>query len=89
MFKPTGNSQIDRLNALALRLAKQQDDGFGPLSTGEKCYAALASSRVDLLESIGYTIPEALARLGEEWTQSLIASWQYAGNPKLYEASQD
>ena len=85
MFKTTGDSQIDRLNDLALKLAKNNDDGFGVLSKGEQCYAALASNRIDLLESIGYTIPEALARLGNEWTTSLIYSWQYAGNPSKYQ----
>lgn len=84
MFKPTGDSEIGRLNAMALVLAKKQDAGFGVLSTGEKCYVALASNRVDLLEQIGYTIPVALARLGSEWTQHLISCWQYAGNPALY-----
>ena len=87
MFKNTGDSQIDRLNSLALRLAKNIDDGFGVLSKGEQCYVALASKRVDLLESIGYTIPEAVARLGNEWTASLIYSWQYAGNPAKYEST--
>ncbi len=84
MFRPTGNSQIDRLNTMALGLAKGGDIGFGPLSDGEKCYAALAANRVDLLEETGYTIPEALARIGPDWLQSLIESWQYAGNPAKY-----
>jgi hypothetical protein len=86
MFKNTGNRQLDRLNNLALRIAKNNDDGFGVLSKGEQCYIALASNRIDLLESIGYTIPEALARLGDDWTKSLIFSWQYAGNPSKYQS---
>jgi hypothetical protein len=89
MFKPTGNSQIDHLNAMALLLAKKREAGFGSLSTGEQCYAALASNRMDLLDAIGYTIPEALARLGDEWTAELIASWRYAGNPSKYEPATD
>ena len=89
MFKPTGNSQIDRLNSMALALAKKREAGFGVLSAGEQCYVALASNRVDLLEAIGYTIPEALAKLGDEWTQALVSSWQYAGNPATYESSTD
>lgn len=84
MFKPTGDSQIDRLNSIAMVLAKKREAGFGVLSTGEQCYVALASNRIDLLEQIGYTIPEALARLGGDWIQSLISSWQYAGNPAKY-----
>ena len=85
MFKASGNTQIDRLNAIALDLAKNQKSSFDVLSTGEKCYVALASNRLDLLDSIGYTIAEALARLGEEWTNALIASWRYAGNPAKYD----
>lgn len=86
MFHFSGNSQIDRLNILAITLAKRNEAPFDVLSTGEKCYVALASNRVDLLEEIGYTIPEALARLGEEWRNALIACWQYAGNPAKYES---
>jgi hypothetical protein len=84
MFTPSGNAQIDRLNLLALRVAKRNDDGFGVLSDGEKCYVALASNRVDLLEEVGYTIPQALVRLGADWRGALMESWQYAGNPARY-----
>ncbi len=84
MFKPTGNGQIDHLNSIALHLAKGGSDRFDVLSTGEKCYVALASNRIDLLQSIDYTIAEALARIGQEWVQLLITSWQHAGNPKSY-----
>lgn len=81
MFKPTGNSQIDNLNSMVPSVARNEETPFGALSTGEKCYVALASNRVDLLQSMGYTIPEALARLGSDWTAALIASWEYAGDP--------
>ncbi|EKD97750.1 MAG: hypothetical protein ACD_23C00751G0012 [uncultured bacterium] len=87
MFKLSGNSQIDRLNHMALVLAKKGEAGFGVLSTGEQCYVALASNRIDLLEQIGYTIPEALARISE-WIPLLIASWEYAGNPAKYESAE-
>ncbi len=87
MFKHTGESQMNHLNNLVLQIAKRKDDYFGVLSKGEQCYVALASNRVDLLELIGYTIPEALARLGDDWTASLIYSWQYAGNPAKYEST--
>ena len=40
MFRPTGDSQIDRLNSMALALAKNEEAGFGVLSTGEQCYVA-------------------------------------------------
>ncbi|WP_157497452.1 hypothetical protein [Diaphorobacter sp. J5-51] len=84
MFKPTGNGQIDHLNTIAMRLAKGANDGFGVLSTGEKCYVALASNRLDLLQSIDYTIAEAIARIGQDWVEYLLLSWQYAGNPANY-----
>ena len=84
MFQPNGNIQIDRLNAMALGLAKNQESSFGVLSTSEKCYVALASNRIDLLESIGYTIAEALTRIGDHWTNALLTSWRYAGNPAKY-----
>lgn len=84
MFKPSGNSQIDRLNSIALGVAKKCDDNFWSLSTGEQCYVALASNRIDLLLEMNFTIPEALARLDEDWTRALVDSWQHAGNPALY-----
>ena len=86
MFKPTGDSQIDHLNSIAVVLAKKREAGFGVLLTGEQCYVALASNRIDLLEQIGYTVPEALARIGA-WIPLLIESWEYAGNPAKYESA--
>jgi predicted ATP-binding protein involved in virulence len=87
MFKSTNDSRIDRLNNLVLRLAKGDNASFGALSKGERCYVALASNRADLLASINCTIPEALARLGDVWSASLISSWQHAGNLARYESS--
>jgi hypothetical protein len=84
MFKPTGNSQIDRLNNVVLSVAKGDLSAFGFISTGEACYVALAANRIDLLEKMDYTIPEALARISNEWVEHLIYSWQYAGNPAKY-----
>jgi hypothetical protein len=84
MFLPTGNSQIDRLNSMALDVAKSKDDAFWSLSTGEQCYVALASNRSDLLAEMNYTIAEALARIGDEWISALLRSWKNAGNPTQY-----
>jgi hypothetical protein len=81
MHKDTGNSQIDHLNQIAVHVAKKRDSAFGALSTGEQCYVALASNRIDLLFEMGYTIPEAIARLGESWLAELLYCWQHAGNP--------
>ena len=75
-------SQLDRLDDIALKVAKGNLDSTGALSTGERVYVALAANSVELLDAHGYTIAEALARLGPEWTQKLIVRWQYRGSPK-------
>ena len=38
---------------------------WGPMSTGEKVSLALALSRADWLDTMGYTIPEAIDRAGD------------------------
>lgn len=40
---------------------------FGVLSTGEKLAAAMVLNRADLLEAAGYTMAEAIDRLGPDW----------------------
>lgn len=40
---------------------------FGVLSTGEKLGAALVLNRADLLASAGYTMAEAINRVGDDW----------------------
>jgi hypothetical protein len=67
------SSQFDRLDEVAMRVAKQGAVVAGPLSTGERLYVALAANSMELLERDGYTIPEAIARLGTDWTQQLVA----------------
>jgi len=39
----------------------------GGMSTGEALMAALALNRADWLQKMGYTIAEALERVGDEW----------------------
>jgi hypothetical protein len=78
------STQLDALDAIATRVAKDDLDCYGPLSTGERLYVALAASRTDLLERDSYTIAEALARIGEGWTAELVRRWQYRGNPKNF-----
>lgn len=48
---------------------------FGVFSTGEKLAVALVLDRKDLLDEVngGYTMLEAIERLGEEWTRAAIA----------------
>lgn len=48
--------------------------GFGVLSVGEKLAAALVLNRHDWLETMGYTIAEALARVGPEWVAMIPAA---------------
>lgn len=78
-------SQLDTLDGVAIRVAKDDLTTFGVLSTGERLYVALAANRADLLDQLGYTVAEAIARLGQDWTNELIARWQYRGNPRKYE----
>lgn len=74
-------SQFDYLDSLAVRVAKGDLGAVGGLSTGERLYVALASNSAELLHQCGYTIAEALSRLGPEWSATLIERWQYRGNP--------
>lgn len=80
------STQIDHLDKLALQAAKGSNDCFGYLSTGEAVYVALASNRYDMLDKMDYTIPQAMARLGEEWLQELMKRWQYRGDPRRFES---
>ena len=69
--------QLDRLDALTDRLRDGGEDGFWPLSTGERLYVALAANRVDLLEACDYTVAGALGRIGAEWGVALVKRWEY------------
>lgn len=40
---------------------------FGVLSTGEKLAAALVLNRADLLAEAGYSMAEAIDRVGPDW----------------------
>lgn len=71
-------SQLNHLDTLAARLVGTTDaGGWGPLSTGERLYVALAANRTDLLADDGYTVAQALARIGPEWVAELVQRWQY------------
>lgn len=70
-------------------LAKVMDaarGGFGPLSTGEKLMAALCLNRGDWLEQEGYTIVEALDRIGDYWREILPEVSRQAGEQLRLEA---
>lgn len=44
---------------------------FGVLSTGEQLAAALVLNRHDLLQVAGYTMVEAIRRVGADWLEYL------------------
>ncbi|SAI72962.1 Uncharacterised protein [Bordetella ansorpii] len=57
-------TEFDHIVAKVLDAA---NGGWGVQSTGEKLMAALVLSRHDWLDSMGYTIPQALDRVGASW----------------------
>ena len=78
------DTTFDRLDQIAIAVARGDASGFGVLSTGEKVYVALAANDAALLSEMDYTIAEAIARLGAERTATLVARWQYRGNPRKF-----
>jgi hypothetical protein len=76
------DATFERLDTIAIAVARGDVTGVGVLSTGEKVYVALAANDLALLESWNYTIVEAIDRLGTQWTAALVQRWKYRGNPK-------
>src|SRR5690606_16589460 len=63
------HSNIDtRMLNIAQEAAQQ---GIGTMSLGEALTAALILNRCDWLRELGYSIAEALERIGPEWTARL------------------
>lgn len=62
---------------------RRDEECFGVLSTGEKIAVALVLDRVDLLAQVngGYTMLEAVERLGPEWTQAATQAQREVGFP--------
>ena len=61
------NHEYEHALSKVLDAAEAGDEGPGPLSTGEALMAALALNRPDWLARMGYTMVEALERIGAEW----------------------
>lgn len=61
---PMTNYELDHIVSKS-RDAKR--GGFNVLSTGEKLAAALVLNRADWLAEIGYTMAEAIDRVGPAW----------------------
>lgn len=65
------NSELDHI----LRVTRYaQANGYGVLSTGEQLAAALVLNRADWLAEMGYTMAEAVDRIGPEWSALLITA---------------
>lgn len=56
---------------------------LGFLSTGELLYVALASNSKKLLNESGYTMVQAIDRLGPVWREHLLEKWQYTSQTVL------
>jgi hypothetical protein len=80
--------------AKVLDAAAAGEEGPRPLSTGEALMAALALNRPDWLARMGYTMVEAIERIGQEWMALLpriareVAQHQAAGEQAKRLASQ-
>ena len=81
------DATFDRLDQIAVAVARCNSSGFGVLSTGEKVYVALAANDSALLAELDYTVTEVIARSGAEWTASLVARWQSRGSPQKFDQS--
>ncbi|MCX7178194.1 MAG: hypothetical protein NTX56_05255 [Proteobacteria bacterium] len=70
------NTALDYLDSLARewRHSGVEPDAMAVLSTSEELYVRLAASKLSQTQ----TIPAALARLGDDWLQELIARHRYA-----------
>lgn len=51
--------------------AKGGRDAWAVQSTGEKLAVAVVLNRFDWLQSTGYTMAEAIERIGAEWTSMI------------------
>lgn len=63
------------LDTIAEEARHQDDRRVGVLSTGERIYVALASSRLDLIPD--YTVAQAINRLGLHDTEMMVNRWRY------------
>jgi hypothetical protein len=72
----------ERLDEIATDVAKGEKSRFDALSTGERIYVALAANDATLLDSDGFTLAQAITRLGTEGVSELIVRWQYRKDPR-------
>ncbi len=61
-------SDVDHALKGFARMVRADERRIGVLSTGERIAVALVLDRTDLFPHGGYTVLEAVDRLGREWT---------------------
>jgi hypothetical protein len=66
------SSEIERRIAAMVAAVEKDGRRIGVYSTGEQIAVALVLDRSDLFPHGGYTILEAVERLGSEWTRAAL-----------------
>lgn len=64
----------DDLNHIIRKSRDAKNGGFGVLSTSEQLAAAFVLNRPDWLADAGYTMAEAVERLGAKWLALIPAA---------------
>lgn len=67
MTDPTQSSQFKHLLGKCRDAKLGGEDSWGAMSTGEQAGVCLTLNRADWLEKMGYTMVEAIDRVGPEW----------------------
>lgn len=63
---------LDWLDFKAPDLARGDETVLDTLSTGERIYICMAANRMDILSREGYSVVQALGRLGPDWLHELV-----------------
>lgn len=71
------DSQLDYLDEIAKEVQAGNKARVGVLSGGQAVYVALAASDTEMLQSMGYSVPGAIGRLGEADTRALVERWEH------------
>jgi hypothetical protein len=66
------NAKLERMIATMVDAVEKDTSRIGVFSTGEQIAVALVLDRGDLFPHGGYTMLEAVERLGTEWTQAAL-----------------
>lgn len=56
---------------LIVAKAQEVQDGYNVASTGEMLAVAFVLNRPDIIEEMGYTLVDAIQRIGPEWMEAL------------------